>query len=101
MSRQFLWKLLSEPPYSVSKKLIGVKKSISCNSVSKVRKGGVKTDWFDIETGVRQDDELYPLLFIIVMDKCNKGANPQQGQKAVAYADDVRWRWTHYRNCRM
>ena len=30
----------------------------------------MESDWFNIETGVRQGDVLAPLLFIIYMDDC-------------------------------
>ena len=87
--RKLLWKIMSEPPYSVPKKLIRVIKNIYSNSVSKVRKGDVETDWFNIEAGVRQGDGLSPLLFIIFMDKCIRETNPQPNQQVLAYADDV------------
>ena len=80
---------MSEPPYSVPKKLIRVNKNIYSNSVSKVRKEDVETDWFNIEAGVRQGDGLSPLLFIIFMDKCIRETNPQPDQQVLAYADDV------------
>ena len=56
--RNHLWKIMSEPPYLVPKKLITVIRSLSNNSVSKVRKGNVETDWFGIQSGVRQGDGL-------------------------------------------
>ena len=87
--RKLLWKIMSEPPYSVPKKLIRVIKSIYRNSVSKVRKGDIETDWFEIGEGVRQGDGLSPLLFIIFMDKCIRDTNPQPNQQVLAYADDV------------
>ena len=59
------------------------------NSVSKVRKGNVETEWFSIDAGVRQGDGLSPLLFIIFMDKCIRETIPGQNQEVLAYADDV------------
>ena len=56
VSRKLLWKIMSEPPYSVPKKLIRKIKSIYKNSVSEVRKGDIETDWFEIGEGVRQGD---------------------------------------------
>ena len=80
---------MAEHPYSIPKKLIRVIKSIYSNSVSKVRKGDVETDWLDIETGVRQGDGLSPLLFIIFMDKCIRDTNPQPSHQVLTYADTV------------
>ena len=58
------------------------------NCISKVRKGRVETDWFSIETGVRQGDVL-SLLFIIFMGKCIRDTEPQDNQEILAYGDDV------------
>ena len=80
---------MTEPPYSVPKKLIRVVESTYSNSVSKVRKGDVEPDWFNVETGVRQGDGLSPLFFIIFMDKCIRDTKPQPGHHVLAYADDV------------
>ena len=87
--RERLWKVLATPPYSVTPKLIRVIKNIYSNSFSRVRKGQIETDWFSIETGVRQGDVLSPLLFIIYMDKCIKDTQPQENQEILAYADDI------------
>ena len=38
VQRKMLWKIMSEPPYSVLQKVVRVIKSIYRNSVSKVRK---------------------------------------------------------------
>ena len=80
---------MSDPSYSVPNKLIRVIRSFYNNSVSKVRKGNVETEWFSIDAGVRQGDGLSPLLFIIFMDKCIRETNPGQNQEVLAYADDV------------
>ena len=87
--RKRLWKILAEPPYLVPTKLIRVIRSMYNNCISKVRKGQVETDWFNIETGVRQGDGLSPLLFILFMDKCIRDTEPQEYQEILAYADDV------------
>ena len=67
--RNLLWKIMAEPPYYIPKKLVRVIKSMYTGSMSKVRKGDFETDWFNIETEVRQGDGLSPLLFVIFMDK--------------------------------
>lgn len=87
--RNLLWKTLSDPQYAVPRKLIRVIKSMYSNCISKVRKGQVETDWFHIETGVRQGDVLSPLLFIVLMDKCIRDTHPQGNQEVFAYADDM------------
>ena len=87
--RELLWNIMSEPPYSIPKKLIRVIKSIYSKSMSKLRKGDIETDWFNIETGVRQGDGLSPLLFVIFMDKCIRDTNPRPEHEVLAYADDV------------
>ena len=83
--RKLLWKIMSEPPYSVPKKLIRVIKSIYRNSVSEVRKGDIETDWFEIGESVSQGDGLSPLLFIIFLDKCIRDTNPQPNQQVHGY----------------
>lgn len=87
--RRLLWKITSEPPYSVPRKLVRVTKSIYNKNLSKVRESDIGTDRFDVKTGVRQGDGLSPLQFIIFMDKCIRDTNSQQSQQVLAYADDV------------
>ena len=62
--------------------------SLGSNS-KKVRKGEIESDWFNIEAGVRQGDELSQLLFVIFMEKSNRDTNPQQNHEVLAYTDDV------------
>ena len=51
---------------------------------------GVESDWFEIESGVRQGDALSPLLFIIFMDKCIRDIGVNVGsEETLMYADDV------------
>ena len=87
--RKLRWKIMADLPYSVPKKLLRVVKRIYISCVSKVRKGDAETDWFDIKTGVRRGDGLSPLLFMIFMDKCIRGTNPQANHQVLPYADDV------------
>ena len=52
------------------KKLIRIIKNIYSCCIGKVKGRGWESESFDIKTGVQQGDVLFPLLFIIFMDKC-------------------------------
>ena len=60
------------------------------NTTNKVRTQGIESDWFEIQSGVRQGDVLSPLLFIIFMDKCLRDIGPgMYGEETIMYTHDV------------
>ena len=60
------------------------------NTTSQVRTQGIKSDWFEIQSGVRQGDALSPLLFTIFMDKCLRDIGPgMYGEETITCTDDV------------
>jgi exonuclease III len=64
--RPSLWKILRE--YCIPEKVVNIIKSTYSDCQARVRVGGEVTDWFCIETGVRQGCVWSPLLFGILID---------------------------------
>ena len=90
VKRSTLWKVLKEERYNIPPKLIRVIKNLYSQSWSKVRGRDLESNWFEIETGVRQGDVLSPLLFIIFMDSCARDLGVAESSvETLMYADDV------------
>ena len=68
--RRNLWHTLPKSRYNIPPKLVRVIRNTYSQCLSRVRGKDMESDWFNIETGVRQGDVLAPLLFIICMDDC-------------------------------
>ena len=64
--RSRLWKVCQE--YSVSKKLCRLLQALYASTKSAVRVDGELTDWFDVNTGLRQGCILSPVLFNVYID---------------------------------
>ena len=64
--RPSLWKILRE--YYIPEKIVNIIRGTYSNCQARVRVGGEVTDWFCIETGVRQGCVWSPLLFGILID---------------------------------
>ena len=76
--------------YNIPTKLLRVIKSTHAESKSKVTTQGIESDWFEINSRVRQGDVLFPLLFIIFKEKCLRAIRTGvTNEKTVMYADDV------------
>ena len=89
VKRSTLWKVLKEERYNIPPKLIRAIKSLYSQSWSKVRGRDLESNWFEIETGVRQGDVLSPLLFIIFMDSCARDLGVAESSvETLMYADD-------------
>lgn len=61
-----------------------------CASSVKTKIG--QTNWFSVETGLRQGSVLSPILFVIVMDEIHKSVKRKMGSKetnALLFADDI------------
>ena len=91
-----LWNKLCN--IGVNGKMLKAVKSLYTTVSSSVRINGLKTDWFDVKTGLRQGCCLSPLLFnCFVNDFACKlkaldiGTDIGNGQKAciMLYADDI------------
>ena len=61
INRGILWKRLSD--IGIGGKIVNAIKSLYSNVMSCVRVNGFKTDWFDVNCGLRQGCILSPLLF--------------------------------------
>jgi hypothetical protein len=95
--RAGLWKRLAEE--GVKGKMWRVLKSIYETVESCVRVEGSLTDWFPVETGVRQGCVLSPLLYALFINglvkeinAMNKGIEIEEGGRrvgALLYADDI------------
>jgi len=64
--RPSLWKIMRE--YCIPEKIITIIKNTYCGCQARVRVGGETTDWFLIETGVRQGCVWSPLVFGLLID---------------------------------
>jgi len=64
--RPSLWRILKE--YGIPDKIISIVKNTYNGSKARVRVGGEVTDWFSVETGVRQGCVWSPLLFGVLID---------------------------------
>ena len=64
--RSRLWKVCQE--YSVSKKLYRLLQALYASTKSAVRVDGELTDWFDVNTSLRQGCFLSPALFNVYID---------------------------------
>ena len=61
-----LWKVCQE--YSVPKKLCRLLQALYAGTKSAVREDGELSDWFDVNTGLRQGCLLSPALFNVYID---------------------------------
>ena len=90
-----LWCKLSK--LDMSGKILNIMKTMYAHIQSAVRLGVELTDWFSVDTGVRQGDNLAPTLFAIyindfitAMKALNKGLPVGDDcVSCLAYADDV------------
>ena len=64
--RASMWKILEV--YGIPRKFINIIRSMYDGSESCVQVGQERTEWFAVNTGVRQGDVLSPLLFNILLD---------------------------------
>ena len=90
VDRENLWQVLRDPHYNMPTKLLRVIKSIYAESKSNVTTQGIESNLFEIKSVVRQEDVLFPLLFIIFMHKCLRDIRTGiNNEETVMYADDV------------
>ena len=66
INREALWEIVRR--YGVSTKLVRLMQAIYCDTQSAVRVEGELTDWFKINTGLRQGCLLSPMLFNAFID---------------------------------
>lgn len=94
--RESMWKIVEL--YGIPSKIVNIMKSMYDGSESCVRVSQGQTDFFGVDSGVRQGDSLSPLLFNIVLDFVMKkvelaggGIEWSAGRrlKDLAYADDI------------
>ena len=88
--RQLVWEVVKER--EISGGLIQMIKALyeQCSSCVKTKLG--MTEWFSIETGLRQGSVLSPILFIIVMDEIQRRVREKLGSimmKTMLFADDI------------
>ena len=88
--REGLWNNMMDERYSIPKKLIRIIKNMYSCCIGKGKDRGWESEWFDINTGVRQGDVLSLLLFIVFTDKWARDAGyGHVGRETLMYADDV------------
>ena len=93
MHRETLWKILAK--YGFPPKVINIIKNLNEGLECCIKLDNGNSDWFDVETGVRQDCTLSPMLFGIAMDFVMKEAKIEDGLEVdgtiieeLAFADD-------------
>ena len=91
-----MWKIVEL--HGIPNKKVNIMKSMYDGSESCVRVSQGQTDYFSVDSGVRQGDSLSPLLFNIVLDFIMKRVelagggiewNAGRRLKDLAYADDI------------
>lgn len=92
--REILWKVLKE--YGIHGQLLSSIQSLYNNCKSCVRINGNKSDYFQVQVGLRQGCVLSPLLFMVFMDKISRTSANPAGVKigdvkvdSLLFADDV------------
>ena len=88
--RQLVWEVLRRK--QVNRAEVQMIKAMYKNCVSSVKTRIGETNWFKVETGLRQGSVLSPILFIIVMDEIHKIIKKRLGSeatKALLFADDI------------
>ena len=92
--REMLWKVLTE--YGIHGRLLSAIQSLYNNCKSCVRINGSKSEYFQVQVGLRQGCVLSPLLFMIFMDKLSRtSTNPvcikigDVKVDSLLFADDV------------
>ena len=94
--RASMWKIVEM--HGIPSKIVNIMKSMYDGSESCVRVNQGHTDFFNVDSGVRQGDSLSPLLFIIVLDYVMRkvelaggGIEWTAGRRLrdLAYADDI------------
>lgn len=83
VQRKSIWRCLQQ--LQVNRKLITVIKSIYTNVKGKVQIGGLRSESFQMYTGLKQGDSLSPLLFIIMMDRILKNTRGKTGETTIGY----------------
>lgn len=91
VDREALWKVLRM--YDVSGKLLNGVKSFYEGSSACVRVRGSLSEWFGIDSGVRQGCVMSPWLFNIYMDGVMKEVRPRVGSSGVRLIKGVN-EWT-------
>jgi hypothetical protein len=87
--RESLWNILRE--FGIPGKLIGLIKMCIEDSRGIVISDGLRSEPFEITTGLRQGDALSPLLFNLALEKCIREATggERDGATILGYADDI------------
>ena len=94
--RPSMWKIVEL--HGVPRKIVNIMKSMYEGSESCVRVSQGQTDFFSVDSGVRQGDSLSPLLFNIVLDFVMRKVEAAEGGiewsagrrlRDLAYADDI------------
>ena len=98
--RSALWTILADEHYNIPRKQVQVIKGIYSEWPTKVKSQVQVSSWFNIDTGVRQEDVLSPLLFVFFMDKCMRDIGVGElGEETQVYADE--FRHSHHSHARM
>ena len=92
--RYLLWKVLID--YSINGHILATIQSLYNHYKCCVRINGIKSDWFNVNGGLRQGCILSPLLFIIFMDNISRRSTTPDGMElndvkvqSLLFADDI------------
>ncbi len=85
--RKKIWKALKNEHYGIEWRLRNNIKAMYEICISTVRTQSGNGKWFDVNTGVRQESVLSPLLFILYIDKVTRIL--EEYESSMIYADDT------------
>lgn len=99
VNRDLLWRVLAI--YGVPGKIIGLLQDLHCGTKASVCMYGDKSEWFDINSGVRQGCVIAPTLFNIFLDSCVRAVLEKCPELGVTVKYKVGSDWFNWGDARL